>query len=231
MEKLDAISGVTDSDSAFHSSFDPYFDNLSSRQCHAKSLPCSPDNTTCVTQSQADAVYRLGHWEYAEMYRGSEDSLDASVAAYGVWVAELAANLRGAMAGESPVIYTHNVAHDGSVSRLLSILQLDEMVWPGMGAEVVFELYKKKGGGSAPSATSECEDSDSEAEEEEEEEEEEDGSESGFYVRVLFNGQSLKSSSPTLGLMEMVPVETLLGYFDGLVGKNASLVKGLCEEE
>lgn len=226
MNELDSISGVTDADDAFHASFDPYFDNLSSRQCHAKPLPCTPDNATCVTQSQADAVYRLGHWEYAEMYRGSEDSLDASAAAYGVWVAELAANLRGAMKGEGEVIYMHNVAHDGSVSRLLSILQLDEMVWPGMGAEVVFELYKKSDGGesSAPSAT----DSESAGSEGEEEEGSDAG---GYYIRVLFNGQPLKSSSPTLGLMEMVPAETLLGYFDGLVGENAGLVKGLCEEE
>lgn len=229
MEKLDVISGVTDSDSSFHASFDPYFDNLSSRQCHAKPFLCAPDNTTCVTQSQADAVYRLGHWEYAEMYRGSKDSLRASVAAYGVWVAELAANMRAAMAGENPVIYMHNVAHDGSVSRLLSILQLDEMVWPGMGAEVVFELYKKNGGEATASSAAASEAGDYEGEGEGEDEDEE--SESGFYVRVLFNGQPLKSSSPTLGLMEMVPAETLLGYFDGLVGKNASLVKGLCEEE
>lgn len=168
-------------------------------------------------------MYRLGHWEYAEMYRGSEDSLAASAAAYGVWVAELAANLRGAMEGRGDVIYMHNVAHDGSVSRLLSILQLDEMVWPGMGAEVVFELYQKKEGGYAASAASGSADSEGE---------EEDGSDAGgYYVRVLFNGQPLKSSSPTLGLMEMVPAETLLGYFDGLVGENASLVKELCEEK
>jgi acid phosphatase len=31
------------------------------------------------------------------------------------------------------------------MSRLLSILQVDRMVWPGMGAEVVFELYSKAG--------------------------------------------------------------------------------------
>jgi acid phosphatase len=39
--------------------------------------------------------------------------------------------------------YSHNVAHDGSVSRLLAILQIDVMVWPGMGSEVVFEVWKK----------------------------------------------------------------------------------------
>lgn len=38
--------------------------------------------------------------------------------------------------------YRHNMAHDGSISRLLAILQIDFMVWPGMGSEVVFEVYK-----------------------------------------------------------------------------------------
>lgn len=105
------------------------------------------------------------------------------------------------MNGTSSVIYRHNVAHDGSISRLLSMLQLDVMVWPGMGSEVVFELYKKDSTAAARG---------------------------GYFVRVLWKGQSLRSSNPSLGLMDMIPVETLLAYFDGLVGVNSSLVKGKC---
>jgi acid phosphatase len=37
------------------------------------------------------------------------------------------------------------VAHDGSISRLLAILQIEKMIWPGMATEVVFELYSKQG--------------------------------------------------------------------------------------
>jgi acid phosphatase len=205
--QLDDISGVPPDDSGFHVSFDHYFDNLSSRQCHDKPLPCKlvdgVNSTTCVTQDLANAVYRLGHWEYSQIYRDHQSSLSASAASYGVWPAEVAVHLREAMEGTRDTIYVHNVAHDGSVSRLLSILQLDEMVWPGMGAEVVFELYKKKGGGGS--------------------------SENGYYVRVLFGGQVLKSSNPTLGKMDMIPVDTLLGYLDDLIGKEASLVKGRCD--
>ncbi len=78
-----------------------------------------------------------------------------------------------------------------------------------MGSEIVFELYKKYGGGypynnKAPS-------------------------DSGYYVRVLFGGKVLKSSNPSLGLIDMLPVENLLAYFDGLVGVNATLVKGKCD--
>ena len=143
---LDAISGVNTTDPSWHQWFDHYFDSFSARQCHAKPLPCSAKNASaCVTQEEADAVYRRGEYEYSYIWRDAPQSLAESTASYGVWVAELASNLRAAMSGSSPIIYRHNVAHDGSVSRLLSILQLDVMVWPGMGSEVVFELYSKAG--------------------------------------------------------------------------------------
>lgn len=288
---LDDISGVQPGGN-FHASFDPYFDNLSSRQCHDKPLPCKlvegEESGDCITQEMADTVYRLGHWEYSQMYRDHEDSLPASAASWGVWVAELAAHLRDVVAGKRDTIYLHNVAHDGSVSRLLSILQLEEMVWPGMGAEVVFELYKKNKEGSqgpkptgtvvapdcsrnnclremirysdsasslCPSLTrsgtaeslptwpTQCDDvqeiysacscmdiattvtattSGGPAPTEM-------PSKSDFYVRVLFNGQVFRSSSPALGAIDMIPAKTLLKYFDGLVGEKASKVKGLCE--
>ncbi|RMZ83977.1 hypothetical protein DV737_g1283, partial [Chaetothyriales sp. CBS 132003] len=144
-KKLDAISGINATDLDWHQSFDHYFDNLSARLCHNKPLPCkagtSASTDDCITQDDADAVFRAGEYEYSFIYRDSPASLAASTSSYGVWVAELSANLQAAQKGSSSVVYRHNVAHDGSVSRLLSILQVDAMVWPGMGSEVVFELY------------------------------------------------------------------------------------------
>ncbi|KAM5349000.1 hypothetical protein ACJ41O_008823 [Fusarium nematophilum] len=202
---LDDISGVPTNDEGFHVSFDHYFDNLSARQCHDKPLPCKlvngKNSSACVDQKLADAVYRMGQWEYSQIYRDAPLSLAASSTSYGVWVAELASHLRGVIAGEESPLYLHNFAHDGSISRLLSILQIDVMVWPGMGSEVVFELYRNPKNSTSAS---------------------------GYYVRVLFGGQTLKSSNPSLGLMDMLPVENLLWYFDELVGKDASLVKGKC---
>jgi 2-phosphoxylose phosphatase len=186
---LDGISGVAASDQGFHKSFDHYYDNLSARQCHGKPLPCSiNDTSSCVTQDLADEVYRLGHWEYSHTYRGAgPDALAASASSLGVWVAELAAHLRGVVDGGGGgdedgdrTLWFHNVAHDGSVSRLLGLLQADVMVWPGMGSEVVFELWAKEGGAA------------------------------GHFVRVLFGGRVLVSSNPSLGTLDMIPVETLL---------------------
>lgn len=240
-QTLDDISGVPSNDQGFHESFDHYYDNLSARQCHDKPFPCKlvdgVNSTTCVTQEMADAVYRLGHWEYSQIYRDHSSSFPASYTSWGVWVAELAAHLRDVIDGKGEVIYFHNVAHDGSLSRLLSILQLDEMVWPGMGAEVVFELYKKKGHRNphqarGPSAATNPDfeaESDAVKRSAMPEGSSSESSTSRYYIRVLFGGQVFKSSSPILGEIDMIPAETLIKYLEDLVGTNASLVKGKCD--
>ena len=182
--------------------FDHYFDNLSSKLCHAKPLPCN--NTLsppqCITEALANQVFRLGQYEYSFIYRDAPESLEYSVARYGIWMAELAQNLRNAAQGDSSVIYRHNVAHDGSISPLLSILQIDVMVWPGTGAEVIFELYKKQG----------CE---------------------GNWLRILWGGQVLRSSTPTLQAPDgMIELDVFLAYIDGLVGVGASKIPELCSQ-
>lgn len=106
------------------------------------------------------------------------------------------------------------------------------MVWPGMGAEVVFELYKKRVENSVPPESRATivgsEDSgvgisralasrDTQP------------NETIYHIRVLFSGKVLKSSNPALGEMDMIPVEALLEYLDSLVGRHASLVKGKCD--
>lgn len=280
---LDGISGVPPTDGGFHESFDHYYDNLSARQCHAKPLPCKlvdgRNSTDCVDQELADAVYRWGNWEYSQIYRDSPSSLDASTGSYGVWIAELSAHLRDVVAGKSETIYYHNVAHDGSVSRLLSILQIDEMVWPGMGSEIVFEVYHKKEqpiptptptevapnckhdnclrhmirqsstassycyqlatataswpsqcGGSESRVASACSCLDLPTTATPSPTSTGEPSSSGYHVRVLFGGQVLRSSTPTLGLLDMVPIEKLLSYFDGLVGDKASKIKAKCNK-
>ena len=153
------------------------------------------NSTTCVTPSIANAVFRLGLYEYSYIYRSSPQSLSASITSYGVYIAELAQNIRDSISGASSILYKHNVAHDGSLAMLLSILQVDVMFWPGLGAELVFEIYNNDG---------------------------------ERFVRILWGGSLFRSSNPELGLVDMLPLDTLLGYFDGLVGVNASKVPKMC---
>jgi len=142
--KLDKVSGISSPDTAgWHVSFDHYYDNLSAKQCHGKYLPCSVNDTSiCITQEEADTVYRLGNWEYSYEYRDAPNSAWFSTLTYGAWILELKAHLQANVDGTSKIKYFHNIAHDGSISPLLGFLQIAEMVWPGMGSEVAFELYK-----------------------------------------------------------------------------------------
>lgn len=93
--------------------------------------------------------------------------------------------------------FRHNIAHDGSISHILSVLQVEQVVWPGMGSEVIFELHK-------------------------------DRTNQQYYIRVLWSGQVLKSSDPTLDVLDMLLIEILFAYFDSLVGRRAEKVRGLC---
>jgi acid phosphatase len=142
---LDKISGIAKQDTAgWHSSFDHYYDNMSAKQCHGKHLPCSVNGTSlCVTQEEADTVYRLGNWEYSYLFRDAPDSTTYSALRYGAFILELKAHLQDKMQGQSKLKYRHNIGHDGSIAPLLGFLQIDVMVWPGMGSEVVFELYRR----------------------------------------------------------------------------------------
>ncbi|KAJ6606452.1 phosphoglycerate mutase-like protein [Mycena vulgaris] len=144
--KLESVSGIAAADTAgWHSSFDHFYDNMSAKQCHGKNLPCSVNDTSlCVTQDEANTVFRLGNWEYSYYFRDAPNSALYSALHYGAWFLELRAHLAAAVAGQSKIKYFHNIAHDGSVSPVLGFLQIANMVWPGMGSEVVFELYKSK---------------------------------------------------------------------------------------
>lgn len=143
-KQLDAISGVNSSVKEWHVTWDHYFDNLAHRMCHGFDLPCKIGGGDCISETQAFQVFRLGNFEYHYLHRKSENSTLYSTGRYGVFLMQLQAHLSDAKCGSSLLKYRHNVAHDGSVAPLLGALQIDELKWPGMGAEVVFELWKKK---------------------------------------------------------------------------------------
>ena len=188
-------------------------------------LPCNdtlPTGERCVTQEEAEEVFRLGMWEYSHIYRDAPESLRASAAGMGVWLAEVAQHVRDVVNGRGELRYVHNVAHDGSIARVLGALQIESMVWPGLGSEIVFEVYRWK---------DEQKDQQEEQHKDVEGRESGSGSEdanSGFYLRVLWGGRVFSSSDPTLGEMDMVPLERFLTYVDGLVGHRASKVKEMC---
>ncbi|KAK9449671.1 histidine phosphatase superfamily [Limtongia smithiae] len=165
-DTLDGISGVDPTSSGWHSWFDHYFDNLSSRTCHQLPLPCNvTDPTSCITEADAEQVFRIGDYEYNYIFRQAANSTLYSATHYGAFIAEIQSRIKGKIAGSEPTIYRHNIGHDGSVSPLLGALQVQYLRWPGMGSEVIFELWRKENVG-------------------------------GYYIRVLYGGQPVVTNTP-----------------------------------
>ncbi|KAL7269813.1 hypothetical protein RUND412_007504 [Rhizina undulata] len=201
-KKLDDISGVDTTSSGWHSSWDHYFDNLSSRLCHGFPLPCSVANSSkCVELSDAETVFRLGQYEYTYYFRDASESLEYSATHYGLYLNELRSHIleftSSSANSSSRPIYRHNIAHDGSLASLLGALQVAEMVWPGLGSELITEVYSGK------------------------------GVESGkWFVRILWGGRVFESSA--LGKVDMIEAGELLTYIEGLVGERAQDVVSKC---
>ncbi|EAU86905.2 hypothetical protein CC1G_10796 [Coprinopsis cinerea okayama7 len=199
-DELDSISGVPTDDRGWHVSFDHYFDNLSAKLCHRKPLPCNlKDRSLCISRETADKVFDIGHWEYLYLFREAVGSHEYSALKSGAWMLELRSRLYSKIEGTHKVRYAHNVAHDGSISSLLGFLQVEGMAWPGMGSEVVFELYRDAARASAPPPTTD-----------------------GWYVRVLWSGQVMRTVS-TLGVLDMVPLNAFFEYIDSTVGSGSEL--------
>ncbi|KNX49838.2 hypothetical protein CNBG_9523 [Cryptococcus deuterogattii R265] len=200
------VSGIEwDNDAGWSTSWDHPYDNLSAKQCHGKPLPCSLNNTAiCTSQEDADAIYRLGNYEYAYKWRMAENSTLYSALTMGGWFRELQGHMNGKIDGSNHVKYFHNFAHDGSVSPVLGVLQIDQPMWPGMGTEIVFELWKKNTSSSSSSSSS------SEA----------------YFIRVLLSGQPLETSTP-LGTLDMIPWDEFEKYLNETIPED---IVGMCAQ-
>lgn len=73
------------------------------------------------------------------------------------------------------------------MAAVLGLLQFAKPMWPGMGSEVVFELWR----GKEPEL-------------------------GRHFVRVLWSGQPLETNTP-LGTLDMVPLPDFLGYLENTV--------------
>ena len=145
---------------------------------------------------ETDTVYRLGNYEYSYIFRDGPDSALYAALRFGAWFLELKHHLETVISGENQIRYLHNIAHDGSMSLALGFLQIETMVWPGMGSEIIFELYENANGHAA----------------------------SRWFMRVLWSGKPMVTSTP-LGTLDMVPVEEMFDYLNEMVGTGEELRK------
>jgi 2-phosphoxylose phosphatase len=117
-EALDAVSGVSPSDSGFHSWFDHYYDNLSARQCHNKPLPCNETTGECITQEQvSDECHDTSKSATLERFMGI---------AFGFQIVAEGANL---CRSSRPILYTGWAS--GNTVRSIA---MPKTLWPPVSA-------------------------------------------------------------------------------------------------
>ncbi|KAF7760282.1 hypothetical protein Agabi119p4_10958 [Agaricus bisporus var. burnettii] len=244
-DKLDSISGIEKNDTGgWHISLDHNYDNLSAKQCHGKPLSCDRNDTsTCVSQEEANMVYNFGNWEYSYIFRDAPESADYSCKKYGAFFLQLQDHLQQVMDGKSTMKFMYNIAHDGSMAPMLGCLQISQMVWPGMGAEVTYELYEgpSNGNNGPGQCNSDITSRDDNSHGNDNHGDDNHGNNghgnnghgnSGngkqqYYLRVMWGGKPMKTSTP-MGTLDLIPVETFFDYIAQYVGTGEELVQ-LCQ--
>ncbi|KAJ6014799.1 histidine acid phosphatase [Penicillium herquei] len=163
------------------STFDHFADNFQARLCNGYRLPCSLDDPSkCATEDDAFAVFRAGDWEWNYWWHRNQQASPYIQLTEGLFLQEIALRLTAIKEGTLDRVYSHTFIHDGDLGPILGALGIQQLRWPGMAANIAFELWPDF-------LTRETSDSE-------------------FYVRVLYSGHPLRTSEGTL---DWVPLATL----------------------
>ncbi|RDW68735.1 uncharacterized protein DSM5745_08495 [Aspergillus mulundensis] len=131
------------SDAAWMDTWDHFADNFQGRLCNGYELPCSlHDTSACVSDSQAEEVFRAGDWMYNYWWRKNPDVREYIQVIEGLFISELVRKFEAVQKGETGVVYSHTFAHDGDIAPLLGAMGIRALRWPGMGSNVAFEVWE-----------------------------------------------------------------------------------------
>lgn len=137
---LGSMLGATAS--AWQNTFDHFADNLQGRLCNGYELPCSTTNgSACVTEEQANMVFRAGDWEWNYYYRTQPYVAKYIQVVEGLFIGEVVAHLQAVLAGTSALDYAHNFLHDNDLGPVLGALGINAMRWPAMAANIALEVW------------------------------------------------------------------------------------------
>ena len=140
---MNDVLGTTNN-TGWNSWIDHAFDALSSRQCHGHPLPTNPQTGKSITQDVADQVYAEGNWEYNYIWNASPNADEYTKYSIGLLVKEFAILLQNIKDGKNAKKLSLFVGHDGTMVRLFKTVGMPFIMWPGMGSELNFEIYKTK---------------------------------------------------------------------------------------
>lgn len=122
--------------------FDHFADNFQARLCNGYRLPCSTsDDSKCVSEDDAFAVFRGGDWEWNYWWRRNPTAVQYIQLTEGLFIKEIISRLYSASRETGDRVYTHTFLHDGDLGPLLGALEIQQLRWPGMASNLAFELW------------------------------------------------------------------------------------------
>mmetsp|Transcript_35895 Transcript_35895/g.81251 ORF Transcript_35895/g.81251 Transcript_35895/m.81251 type:complete len:446 (+) Transcript_35895:54-1391(+) len=111
------------------------------RSLHGHGHPLPPG----YSKALADELNERGHEVVdANMGRGS---LEIQRLSMGLLIADMTAQIKTAMAGESPLRLMVRSAHDVSIAGVMAALRLPSHGWPGFASSIILELLREKASG------------------------------------------------------------------------------------
>ncbi|KAJ5730449.1 histidine acid phosphatase [Penicillium malachiteum] len=123
--------------------FDHFADNFQARLCNGYRLPCSlNDPSKCATEDDAYAVFRAGDWEWNYWWHRNQQASHYIQLTEGLFLQEIALRLTAIKEGTLDRVYSHTFIHDGDLGPILGALGIQQLRWPGMAANIAFEVWK-----------------------------------------------------------------------------------------
>ena len=140
----DRLAALFDADNTdWMSTFDHFADNFQARLCNGYRLPCKINHPSeCVTEDQAYQVFRAGDWEWNYWWHRSQNSSTRYIqVTEGLFLKEITARFEAIANGTLDRVYSHTFIHDGDLGPILGALGIRQLRWPGMGANIAFEIW------------------------------------------------------------------------------------------
>lgn len=130
------------SSSAWQSTFDHFSDNFQGRLCNGYKLPCDFTNTSnCVTEAQAEEVFRAGDWEWNYYWRNNPNVVEYIQLVQGLFIGEILTHFQEVAAKKTSTVYSHTFIHDNDLGPVLGALGINQLRWPAMASNIAFEIW------------------------------------------------------------------------------------------
>jgi 2-phosphoxylose phosphatase len=125
----------------------------------------------------------MGDWEW-DFYWVAQPNVTLYITAVeGLFIGEILAHFEEVTAGLSPLKLSHTFAHDGDMGPVLGALGIQSLRWPALGSSLAMELWQT----SDPTEN--------------------------YYVRVLYSGAPLRTSTGDLSWVPYTQFKSTLEVF------------------